>query len=188
MNSNSVIDLKKGIRKDISQKKKEFSQEWKDSASALILSKVEALPSFIQSGTVLLYYSLPDEVQTAPFLEKWFSVKRILIPLVVGDSLVLKVFSPGKIVPGYKSIPEPSADAVTVAPEEVGLAIVPGVAFDSDCRRLGRGKGFYDRLIPRLNCPLIGIGYDFQIVPRIPVESFDCPLNGVITQSHSFFI
>lgn len=186
MEPNSIIGLKKGIRKEIAALKKELDPNWMEAASDTILSKVEGLQSFSESGTVLLYCSLPDEVLTARFLEKWHKRKRLLIPLVKGDSLVLKVFSPDKIVPGYKSIPEPSEDAQTVSPEEVDLAIVPGVAFDSHCRRLGRGKGFYDRLIPHLRCPLVGIGYDFQIVPQIPSESFDCPLNAVITEK-SFY-
>lgn len=181
MDNFSTSQLKKDIRKYIFLQKEKYSFSWKKAASETILSQIEVLPEFINSHTVLLYYALGDEVQTENFLNKWYSSKRILIPLVEGEELILKVFSPDKIVPGYKSIPEPSFDAETVPPEEVELAIVPGVAFDASGNRLGRGKGFYDRLLPKLKCTTIGIGFDFQMVLEIPVEPFDQKLDKILT-------
>jgi 5-formyltetrahydrofolate cyclo-ligase len=150
------------------------------------MSQLESQELFKEADTVLMYHALPDEVQTAAFLDKWYKTKRILIPLVSGDDLILKVYSPDKVVPGYKGIPEPSDDALTVLPSEIDLAVIPGVAFDRDCNRLGRGKGFYDRLIPDLRCPLIGLGFDFQIVDQVPVEIFDRKLDMVITERSLF--
>ena len=65
---------------------------------------------------------------------------------------------------------------------EIDLIIVPGVAFDRQRNRLGRGKGFYDRLLSTLNVPKIGISYDFQLKDQIPVEPFDRKMDLIITE------
>ncbi|MBQ0123973.1 MAG: 5-formyltetrahydrofolate cyclo-ligase [Bacteroidales bacterium] len=146
--------------------------------------QVEKLPQFVSARTVLTFWSMPDEVPTEEFILKWSGSKRIVLPLVVGENLVLKEFS-GKecLVSGYKGILEPSVDALTVAPDEIDFAIVPGVAFDVNCNRMGRGKGFYDRTLPLLKCFTAGVGYDCQLFERIPVDPWDVPLNAVITPS-----
>jgi len=178
---------KKEIRSAIRELKRCVDQAWMLQASDSIMSQLESQDLFKAADTVLMYHALPDEVQTAAFLDKWYQTKRILIPLVSGDDLILKVYSPDKVVPGYKGIPEPSDDAETVGPSEVELAVIPGVAFDRTCNRLGRGKGFYDRLIPSLRCPLVGLGFDFQIVEQVPVEIFDRKLDMVLTQNRLFY-
>lgn len=186
MESISLKEQKKSIRKEISAKKKLHEVQWKNAASSVICHTLEETAEFKKIHTILLYHALPDEVQTLELLNKYYQTKRILIPLVVGEDLILKIYDPEKIVLGYKDIPEPSEDAITVEPKEVELTVVPGVAFDAQCNRLGRGKGFYDRLIPHLNCPLIGIGYQFQIIESIPCESFDKKLDAIITEKNMY--
>jgi 5-formyltetrahydrofolate cyclo-ligase len=63
------------------------------------------------------------------------------------------------------------------------LALVPGVVFDQEGRRLGRGKGFYDRLLPSVGGPLCGVAFDWQVLPAIPVEPHDHVLNYILTPS-----
>lgn len=110
--------------------------------------------------------------------------KRFVLPLVVGDRLVLKEYTgPESLVPGYRGIFEPSADAITVSPEEIDFAVIPGVAFDRKCRRMGRGKGFYDRLLPQVGCMKVGVGYDCQLLDGIPTDPWDVPLDAVVTPS-----
>ena len=65
---------------------------------------------------------------------------------------------------------------------EIDLTIVPGVAFDRQHNRLGRGKGFYDRLLSTLDVPKIGICYDFQLKDQIPAEPFDRKMDLIITE------
>lgn len=85
-------------------------------------------------------------------------------------------------------IPEPSADA-PAAPQELlaeALWLVPGVAFDSACRRLGRGKGVYDRLLARGAGKTIGIFYELQRCGELPHEPTDQPVGRVVTESGIF--
>ncbi|MEG1290306.1 MAG: 5-formyltetrahydrofolate cyclo-ligase [Bacteroidales bacterium] len=183
-----IKDKKKAIRKHIAEIKKTISMQLKQDLSEIIMAKVEKLPEFKMAKTILLYYSLPDEVQTELFLKKWAKTKtgkRIVLPVVEGVNLILKEYKEDMIAKGYQSILEPT-NTCTVNPNEIELAIIPGVAFDSSCNRLGRGKGFYDRLLPNVHCKIIGLGYDFQMVDQIPLEEFDQPLNKVITNSNCF--
>lgn len=182
-----IFERKRAIRRTVSELKSGVDTEWKIQMSDIILSRLEEMESFKSSDSVLIYHALPDEVQTAAFLDRWCDAKQIVIPLVKGNDLILKRYDRFKIVPGYKGIPEPTDDAMTILPSEIDLAVIPGVAFDRCCNRLGRGKGFYDRLIPSLKCPLIGLGFDFQVVDQVPVEIFDRKLDMVITQSNLFY-
>ena len=70
-------------------------------------------------------------------------------------------------------------DAVSASCLE--LIIVPAVALDGHRNRLGRGKGFYDRLLSTTDCPTIGVACDFQLVEEVPVESHDRPLDCIVT-------
>ena len=86
--------------------------------------------------------------------------------------------------PGYKGIPEPSEDASRqVLENELGLIIAPGLAFDKRGYRIGYGKGFYDRFLFGLSqkVPAVGLAFDFQVVPTLPVSPGDFPLDLIIT-------
>ena len=85
-------------------------------------------------------------------------------------------------------IPEPSADAPAASPELLAEALwlVPGVAFDPACRRLGRGKGVYDRLLARGTGKTIGIFYELQRCAELPCEPTDQPVGRVVTESGVF--
>jgi len=85
-------------------------------------------------------------------------------------------------------IPEPSADAPAAPPELLAEALwlVPGVAFDPACRRLGRGKGVYDRLLARGTGKTIGIFYELQRCAELPCEPTDQPVGRIVTESGVF--
>ena len=126
--------------------------------SANILAALEAHPAFRAANTVLLYHSLNDEVDTHAFIQKWSSEKRILLPVVVGDDLELRIYT------------------------DIDFIVVPGVAFDAKGNRLGRGKGYYDRLLPRIpSAYKAGICFPFQLVEEVPAESFDIRMDIIIT-------
>jgi 5-formyltetrahydrofolate cyclo-ligase len=64
--------------------------------------------------------------------------------------------------------------------DEIELALIPGMAFDRAGHRLGRGKGYYDRLLPRLKAQLLGICFPFQLLDEVPAESHDIPVGEII--------
>lgn len=151
--------------------------------SAEILAALEAHPAFRAADTVLLYHSLKDEVDTHEFIRKWSRLKRILLPVVVGDDLELRVYTgPEDLAIGAYGIEEPTGACFTDY-AAIGFIAVPGVAFDRNGNRLGRGKGYYDRLLPRIPAAYkAGICFPYQLVEEVPAEPFDIRMDEIITQ------
>lgn len=155
------------------------------SQSAEILAALETHPAFRAANIILLYHSLPDEVDTHDFIRKWSTKKKkqILLPVVVGDDLELRVYTgPADLTPGAYGIEEPTG-ALFTDYAAIDFIAVPGVAFDRNGNRLGRGKGYYDRLLPRIpSAYKAGICFPFQLVEEVPAEPFDIRMDEVITQ------
>lgn len=175
-------EIKKQLRKEIAQAKKKQAVSTLEAASDALLTQLEEHPRFKEADTILMYYALPDEVRTQKFVEKWHHSKRILLPVVVGDLLELKVYE-GKesMKEGAFHIDEPTGDTFTDY-DKIQLTLVPGVSFDKHGNRLGRGKGYYDRLLPNINAPKIGICFQFQIIEEIPTDKYDYPMDAVLTE------
>ncbi|MDE6843571.1 MAG: 5-formyltetrahydrofolate cyclo-ligase, partial [Muribaculaceae bacterium] len=88
---------------------------------------------------------------------------------------------------GSFHIEEPTGDDL-VDPSQIEMMVIPGVAFDRRGNRMGRGKGFYDRLLQTAKATKIGVGYEFQLMDEIPTEEHDVPMDIVITQSGTIII
>ena len=146
-----------------------------------ILKRIESHPVFKNAKTVLLYHSLPDEVYTHDFIRKWYTRKRILLPVVTENTLELYTYTgPDKLKTGAYGIAEPTEGKFTNF-KEIDLAIIPGMAFDRRGNRLGRGKGYYDRLLPFLaGTYKLGVCFPYQLLESIPTEGFDVRMNEVI--------
>ena len=149
--------------------------------SAEVLQRLEVCPAFKAAKTVMLYYALPDEVDTHNFVERWAKEKQIILPVVIGDDLELRSYhGRHELAVGAYGIEEPTGLAFTEE-ERIECIVVPGVAFDRHGNRLGRGKGYYDRLLPRLpQAYKIGLCFPFQLVDEVPAEPFDIPMDEVI--------
>ena len=171
---------KKELRAYIKTLKKQHTKEQLLEQSERILAKLEHHPDFIKAERVMLYSALPDEVQTQAFLEKWHLKKTIILPTVVGDDIIPVEFGKDTaFAVGDFNILEPQNEPYK---GDFDLIIVPGVAFDRNGNRLGRGKGYYDRfLCQHLDVKRIGICFDFQMVDTIPTEPFDIRMEEVIT-------
>ena len=184
-----IKELKKEIRKAVRALKNSTPQEERDARSLEIQKTLISMGIFEKPQTILLYHALPDEVNTELLLSTLSNRregdKRIILPVVEGEYLILKEYIPEEMSSGYRNISEPTGN-LQIDPSEIELAIIPGVAFDSECNRMGRGKGFYDRLIPYLNCTKIGLGFNFQIVEKIPCEEFDKPLDMIVTETERY--
>ena len=124
---------------------------------------------------------MPDEVPTPDFIRKWQFEKRFVLPCVVGDELELKYFRGEEEMKSGENfqIPEPVGEPLQ-SYEEIDLAIVPGMAFDAQRHRLGRGKGYYDKTLCNIKAPKIGVCFSFQFVGQVPVDAFDIPMDEVI--------
>ena len=154
--------------------------------SAAIWRKIEALPAFLEASSVLLFWSIEGEPDTHAFISRACREKRVLLPRVTDGALEIVEYSPDRMVPGYRGIMEPDASSVCANPDEVDFAVIPGMAFDPSGRRLGRGKGCYDRFLPLLHCLKAGVCDDSHIVDEVPVEDHDIPVDLVITPNNLY--
>jgi 5-formyltetrahydrofolate cyclo-ligase len=179
----STIEEKQALRQRIAQAKRNHTPEERAERSALLWPQLVRTPQFAGARTVLLYYSLPDEVCTHAFVEECREVwgKQVLLPVVVGDDLELRIYE-GKesLRPGAFHILEPTGPVFTDY-AAIQLAVIPGVSFDAQGHRLGRGRGYYDRLLPRLACPTFGVCFAYQMSEAIPVEPHDRKIDEVFS-------
>ncbi len=177
---------KQEIRRRIKAQKSLLTDAERRSAAAAVFAAVERTAAFLLADRILVYNSLPDELSTRNFLDKWASRKRFFLPRVNGVNLELLPYERTRLHLGAFHIEEPDGDE-TVDPESMDLVIVPAVALDAAGNRLGRGRGFYDRLLASTRATTIGVGYDFQLIADgLPVEPHDVALDIVITESRRY--
>ena len=186
-NNYAKAELRSSVRKAKHAFLKSTALPERHSLSEQILGRVEQLPQFREAGTVLAYYSLADELFTHDFVQRWADKKTILLPKVVGDDLTLHSYNgPLSLREGAFGIMEPCTPEYADY-TAVDLVIVPGVAFDGEGHRLGRGRGYYDRLFAsRLphNIYKVGVCYPFHLVESVPTEPCDVQMNMVISAKY----
>lgn len=178
---------KRELRKKIKALRTMLSEAEKASAAEEVFSRLEQTAAFLMADKILMYHSLPDELSTHSFLKKWGGRKHFFLPRVNGVNLDILPYNESRLELGAFHIEEPTGEDC-VDSEEIELIVVPAVAYDRAGNRLGRGKGFYDRLLSTTRATKIGVGYDFQLVECIPAEEHDVPVDMVITQSEHIII
>jgi 5-formyltetrahydrofolate cyclo-ligase len=161
--------------------------------SKAVAGQLEKLPFYREAGTIMFFLSFRSEVDTLGMVrDNLERGSRVLVPktlpeersLVPSQLLDLE----GDLAPGYYDIPEPRQEALRpVAPEEIDLLIVPGVAFDLQGNRLGYGGGYYDRFFERLRpgVPLVALTFELQLVSRVPVEEWDRSMDWIVTEKRA---
>lgn len=178
----TIAQQKTALRKLMRQRKAAVAPEQKQAEADLVFGAVERLPQFAQASRVLLYCSLPDELPTHRVLERWSGMKEVYLPRVKGDDLEIVRYDGALSDDNAFHIGEPSGEPVDFVPE---LVIVPAVALDVHCRRMGRGKGYYDRLLAQGDTFKVGVALQCQLVENVPCEPHDQPLDAVVTASQT---
>lgn len=182
---NNIYEEKKLLRKQIRAQVRALSATDAQAQADRVWQQIEAMPQFQQAQRVLAFWSLPDEVHTHNFVARWAVEKRVLLPVMVGEGLELREYCGEAELQTSNAfgVAEPLTGGL-VHPSEVDFAIVPGLAFDAAGHRLGRGKGYYDRLLPQLQGALtVGVGYSFQQLAHVPAEPHDVSVGRVVVAS-----
>lgn len=175
---------KQSLRKEIALLKKVYSDKELLGFSDQIFGKLAETDVFKEAKCILAYYSFAGEVSTHDFIEKYAQDKKIILPVVKENNLVLKEFrGKDELHLSDYGILEPTGSDFTDY-SQIDLAIIPGVGFDRSLNRLGRGRGYYDKLLPLLdNTYLIGVCFLFQLCEQIPIEPHDFRMNCVISHN-----
>lgn len=142
-------------------------------------------PAYERASTLALYLAVRGETDTQLIAESCLEDgKKLLFPSVCGDRMVFRrIASLAELIPGPFGIPEPPSTAREMEASDVDMVVVPGVAFDTCGRRLGYGRGYYDRLLHPWEGEgrFFGLCYDFQVVEKIVDEPHDVLMDWVIT-------
>jgi 5-formyltetrahydrofolate cyclo-ligase len=154
---------------------------------AALIARFARLPGFREARTVLLYASaFPEEFATRPILLKAQELgKNLVLPRVDRPSKTLHLHAiddlDRDLESGHRGILEPSRSCPLIKPEAIDWVLVPGLAFNRQGYRLGRGAGHYDKLLPTLRpeVPRWALILDTQWLENLPIEAHDQPLDGV---------
>lgn len=175
------------IRRKVKAMRQMLSEIERRQAAEEVFDRLEKTAAFLMADHILMYHSLPDELFTHSFLGKWGKRKHFYLPRVNGVNLEILPYDESHLELGSFHIEEPTG-ADTVDPSEIELVVVPAVAYDRRGNRLGRGKGFYDRLLKTTKATKIGIGYEFQLVDEVPTEPHDVAMDIIITQNSTIVV
>lgn len=143
---------------------------------------------YASAQSVSLYSSFQNEVLTDEIFQRAVEAgKRVAYPRVIKDDrrhlAFFMVRDLNDLAAGSYDIPEPGREGTAVEPADFDLVVVPGVAFDMNGGRLGYGKGYYDRALRGLHCPIVALAYEFQILKDdIPVEPHDVNVTAIVTE------
>lgn len=174
---------KKELRKQIRGRKRQFTNSELEELSLPVINRLLSMPEIADSQTILMYYSLPDEVYTHDAVEVLARQgKTVLLPKVIdSENMEIRVYrNKEDLAKGSYGIMEPKGQLFTDY-GKITTAVIPGMSFDSSYNRLGRGKGYYDRFLKKI--PLaykIGVCFDFQKEKDIPHEENDVKMDTVI--------
>jgi 5-formyltetrahydrofolate cyclo-ligase len=196
----STIEAKRALRRELLARRRALPAEEHARIAAAVIRTLVSLPELTHARTLLLYAAQPDEVDLAALPAALpatgtdgaaATTRTLLLPRTAGAALELAVAGGGGhdllggLRPGPFGLLEPPEGSRLVAAEAVDVAVVPGVAFSPQGHRLGRGGGFYDRLLDRLrpDCLVIGVCAEVSIAPTLPEEPHDRPVDLVVTDA-----
>ncbi|KAK8803522.1 hypothetical protein WA158_001216 [Blastocystis sp. Blastoise] len=197
---------KKVIRKNIQVVLKGLSKENKEEQSSNIFKKLSALNEYKSAKSIAFYLPMSCEVNTdSIFLDSLKNKRYCFVPQIVSpqDIEMVELLSKEEVLDFPKDkwgIPIPinneERNLWNHPEKKLDLIIVPGVAFDSHCNRCGHGKGFYDIFFEKYSSwctknkvafpTLVGIGFDEQIIPLVPMSETDKKLDYIISNTYLF--
>ena len=182
---NRTAKRKADLRELIRQKLRVQSDADLQSWSEAVIDRIEQLHCFRRAHVVMLYYPVHHEVDLRPLLDKYKDEKVILLPVTHHDYIELRQYvGAEQMKKGRYGIPTPITGTYHGTPD---LVIVPGLAFDKDLVRMGRGKGYYDRFLRKLGkVTKVGVCYDFQISDDLPWSWHDVRMDKVVTPSATY--
>lgn len=178
------METKQEIRKHIFALRKACTDAEVEEKSRLITERIIQTDEFKNADRILAYADYNHEVMTCYVIEEaWKAGKTVAVPKVTGKDMqfyILHDFS--QLSPGYFNIPEPAEGEP--ADWEEALMIMPGVAFDQECNRVGYGGGFYDRFLEKHpGVTRLAAAFEFQVLETVPTESTDIKPHMVVTET-----
>ena len=183
------------IREDITKLVSVLSESQLAEKTSAIENRLFEFANFLESKIALIYINGEHEVPTENIIKRCYTYNKIVVlPAFDSEHLKMKLMKvdnyPQELIPGPRGVLEPDASRCKIVPlDRVDIAIIPGIAFDEKGGRIGSGRGYYDRLIPRLAITTrkVALTLEEQIVPQIPMESHDKHVDIIITDKRIIY-
>ncbi|MGN0981345.1 MAG: 5-formyltetrahydrofolate cyclo-ligase [Candidatus Limivicinus sp.] len=173
------------LRREKILARESLNTEERRNYSAAIVQRLTQLPEYQAAETVMLYRAVKGEVSL-----QGLSGKRFVWPLCIGEGEMIALLPADESAwqKGYCGIPEPVRErSGEIAPEEIDLVICPCTAFDARCQRMGMGKGFYDRFLPRCKkARFVEVAFEAQKTESLPVTPWDVTMDAVVTEKEVY--
>lgn len=188
-------EQKKSIRKELLYRLRKLDSIKCAVDSQTVVERILALPAYQQAERVMLYLNMPGEVSLdGVATDALRQGKKVYVPVCLGkeqpsimeagrlmrlDAVVQGPLSIRTLAPGYTG----------VLPSSLDLVLIPGVAFDEQGHRLGRGAGYYDRFLGKINIlKRYGIAWEYQLMPTVPIDEHDKLMGTIITEQRRITI
>lgn len=170
------------LRKYIRDQKRTMTPEQIADKSRELTNLFLKTQEYVCAKTIYGYMPYNQEVRTVPILAQALADgKRVAVPKVYGDEMrFIYITDFDRMEKSSCGIPEPVSDG-PIADDPTALVLMPGLAFDKEGHRIGYGGGFYDKFLEQEpNHPTVALCYNFQVLPEIPVDIYDIPVDRVI--------
>jgi 5-formyltetrahydrofolate cyclo-ligase len=188
-NGMTVPEQKRALREDQRRRFAATTPEERAVESQRLCRRLESLEVWGSARRILAFAARGDEPDLEPLLRAALSVGKIVaLPRfrpATGNYEAAEVRDWERdLTRGEFDVREPSSAAEGVPLNQLDLVLVPGLAFDLLGARLGRGKGFYDRLLTGVSGHLCGVMFEWQWVGEVPLEPHDRLMNSILTPAH----
>jgi len=187
--------VKTQIREEIAEKFAALTANEIAEKTKAIENRLFDFANFLESKIALLYVNNEHEVLTGNILKRAFSYNKIVVlPVYNTENFEMELKKVDNLEkdlnPGPRDILQPDESRCKVVPiDKIDIAIIPAVALDEKGGRIGSGKGYYDRLIPRLAITTrkVALAFEEQIIPQVPIESHDKHVDIIITENRVIY-
>lgn len=183
-----LIVRKRALRQQIRERLEKLTPEQLQQRSAAVLERLVAEREYADAEVVMIFLSTPLEVDTQQLAQRaWSAGKRVLAPRVSWDQrrmLPLEIKSLSGVAEGYMGVREP-VEGLPVPITDIDLVVLPGLAFDQQGNRLGRGRGFYDRFLshPGFRGTSCALAFEEQVIDDVPTVDTDMRVAMLVTDA-----
>lgn len=186
VSSHSAREFKKALRLQMRGLVGVLSPRQKAFASAAAAALLDARTEWRRSSSILFFAPMADELDLWPLIQTVLDQgKQVSLPAydsADGRYVCRRISDPKRdMTSGLHGIREPSPKCPLIAGKSLDMVLVPGVAFDLHGNRLGRGNGYYDRILSEVSGITCGAVFDQRVVAEVPVEPHDIRVNCILT-------
>lgn len=177
---------KKELRKELLKIRGALGEERRRELSELIWESLGSLEEFKRAKKIGAYLDFGSEVKTRDYLFKLLGDKEIYVPRLRGREMdFVRFLGFDDMKPGAFGILEPRSGPI-IEPGELDLMLVPGLGFTLKAGRLGYGGGYYDGYMPKTRAALFALAFEVQIRGDLPIEDWDFPIHGLVTEKNIY--